>query len=256
MENSLPDAQEHSRLISPSRFMRTRRPHLFSDSSTKVVFAVTREVLSYHLETLTNQKDESTFETLAHRLCEKFISPNLRPQTGQTGGGDGKTDAETFPVADAIALRWFLPETASAHERFAFAFSAKKDWRSKINQDVKDIVETKRGYPRIYFVSSQFVPSKDSAKIQDALEKKYGIPVTLLDRTWILDRIFNHGSLDIAVEVLGIGKGAECESKVFGPKDYERAAELDELEKSITDGSRYTGNPLGGLLRCPRFVHI
>jgi hypothetical protein len=67
--------------------MRDRHPDLFSDSFSEVEYEVEREVLSYHLETLTNQKDETAFENFAQRLCEKFIAPNIRPQTGPVGGG-------------------------------------------------------------------------------------------------------------------------------------------------------------------------
>jgi hypothetical protein len=227
--------------FAPSRYMRERRAYLFSDSTINTEPVVTREVLSYHLETLTNQKDETTFETFALHLCEKFVSPNLRPQTGPTGGGDGKTDTETYPVAEEIAQRWFVPDTAGAHERWAFAFSAKREWRPKVNSDVASIVGTGRGYPRIYFVTNQYVPSKDSAAVQDALAKKHGVPVTILDRTWILDRVFDDDSLDIAVADLGVGRGAEREVKALGPKDFERAAELEELEKAIGDGTKYNG---------------
>lgn len=223
--------------------MRERHPELFSDSSLKTELIVTREVLSYHLETLTNQKDESTFEAFALRLCEKFISPNLRPQTGPIGGGDGKTDSETYPVSEVIAARWFVPDPAGAKERWAFAFSAMKDWKKKVRADVKSIVGTRRDFSRIYFVTNQFAPAKDSAALQDALEEKYGVPVTILDRTWLLDRIFKHHSMDIAVEVLGVGKGTEKESKQIGPKDFKRVADLEALDTAIADGSKYIDNP-------------
>lgn len=252
MAQEQPPKPRMSTPFAPSRFMRGRRPHLFSDSTTNIERIVTREVLSYHLETLTNQKDETKFETFASRLCEKFISPNLRPQTGPTGGGDGKTDAETYPVANTIALRWFIAVTAGAHERWAFAFSAKKDWRSKVKKDVVSIVKTGRDYPRIYFVTNQFVPSKDSASVQDALTKEHGVPVTILDRTWILDRIFDDDSLDIAIEVLGVGQGIEGEVRTLGPDDYRRAAELDELEKAIGDGTKYNGTPAALAEDCQR----
>src|SRR5215470_10716042 len=107
-------------VFKPSRFMRARRPYLYSDSTKAPRPAVTREVLSHHLDTLTNRKEEANFETLARRLAERFMAPNLVPQTGPTGGGDGKTDAETYPVASAIALRWYVPNAAPAHERWAF----------------------------------------------------------------------------------------------------------------------------------------
>ena len=228
---------------SPSRYMRDRHPDLFSDSVSEVAYEVEREVLSYHLETLTNQKDEAVFENFAQRLCEKFIAPNIRPQTGPVGGGDGKTDAETFPVSGEISARWFIPNNDKAGERKAFAFSAKKTWRSKILSDVAAIAGTKRDYDQIICVTNQFVPAKKSADLQDELLKKHGIPVTVLDRTWLLDRVFKHDSMAIAVEELGVGTGTEKQTKKLGPSDTVRAAELDALEAKIADGSQYQGLP-------------
>jgi len=239
-ESPLGDPKEPEK-FKPSRFMRERRPYLYSDSAAKTARTISREVLSYHLETLTNQKNETTFEDFARRLAEKFISPNLRPQTGPVGGGDGKTDSETYPVANAIANRWFVPDLAGAYERWAFAFSAKRDWRGKVTSDVSDIVGTGRDYPRIYFITNQFAPAKDSAKVQDVLLKKHGIPVTVLDRTWLLDRVFEHDSIDIAVEVLGVGAGTEHQVQTLGPQDFKRTVELDALERAIGDGTNYGG---------------
>ncbi|MBO9712680.1 hypothetical protein [Sphingomonas sp.] len=227
----------------PSRYMRDRHPDLFSDSVSEVEYEVERDVLSYHLETLTNQKDETAFENFSQRLCEKFIAPNIRPQTGPVGGGDGKTDAETFPVSSEISARWFVPDNDKAGERKAFAFSAKKTWRSKIQSDVAAIAGTKRDYDQIICVTNQFVPAKKSADLQDELFKKHGIPVTILDRTWILDRVFKHDSMAIAVEELGVGKGTEKQTKKLGPSDTQRKAELDALEAKIADGSQYQGQP-------------
>ncbi len=227
----------------PSKYMRQRHPHLFSDSAIEPENNITREVLSYHLETLTNQKQEVAFESFAHRLCEKYIAPNLRPQTGPTGGGDGKTDAETYPVVEEVALRWFCPEAPKAGERFAFAFSAMKDWRTKVKSDVKSIVSTSRGYDHIFFVTNQFVPARHSADVQDKLKKQHGISVTILDRNWLLDRVFDHHSLDIAVKELGVGAGTERQRKKVGPKDYERQQEFDELERAIQNGTKYQGQP-------------
>jgi len=86
--------------------MRARRPYLYSDTQEVRASDLTREVLSHHLETLTKQKDETRFEHFSQRLAQKFISPNIRPQTGPTAGGDGKSDAETYPVTAEIAERW------------------------------------------------------------------------------------------------------------------------------------------------------
>jgi len=237
--NTAPEKPKYA----PSRYMRARHPDLFSDSVSEVEYEVEREVLSYHLETLTNQKDETAFENFAQRLCEKFIAPNIRPQTGPVGGGDGKTDAETFPVSSEISARWFVPDNDKVGERKAFAFSAKKTWRPKIKSDVAAIAGTKRDYDQIICVTNQFVPAKKSADLQDELFREHGIPVTILDRTWLLDRIFKHASMAIAVEELGVGKGTEKQTKKLGPSDTKRAADLDALEEKIADGSQYQGQP-------------
>ncbi len=248
--------QKKPKEFKPSQYMRWRRPELYSDSITTIEHTITREVLSHHLETLTNQKDENIFEKFAHRLAKKFISPNLRPQTGPVGGGDGKTDTETYPVSLDIAKRWYVSDLTGAHERWAFAFSAKKDWLAKLKSDVASIVSTKRDYTRIYFITNQYVPAKDSAKAQDNLLEKYGIPITILDRTWLLDRVFEHDSLDIAIETLGVGKGAEHKAKTIGPKDLQRSKELDALEKAIGDGTNYNGTTHALIEDCMRAAKL
>jgi hypothetical protein len=219
--------------------MRARRPYLFSDSEKTAEVVLDREVLSHHFDTLTNQKAEYLFEGFALRLAERFVAPNLRPQTGPTGGGDGKTDSETFPVSPQIAERWFAADILAASERWAFAFSAKRDWYSKVRSDVKEIVGTARGYQRIFFITNQYVPARKSAEVQDALTKACGVPVTILDRTWILERVFEHGSLDIAQKCLGVGR--RVEATALGPRDLKRQNELDMLEKQIGDGTAYHG---------------
>ena len=131
----------------PSEFMRARRPELFSDSKVIGEPRLSPEVFEYHLDTLTSRKQETEFEHFCRRLAEKEICPNILPQTGPTGGGDSKVDAETYPVSDATSLRWYegLGREA-AQERWAFAFSAKKTWRSKVQSDVKGIAGTGRDY--------------------------------------------------------------------------------------------------------------
>lgn len=224
---------------SPSEYMRATRPYLFSDSKNVGDIQLTREVLSHHLDTLTSQKAETVFESFAQRLAEKFIAPNIRPQTGPTGGGDGKTDAETYPVAKEVFDRWFISDVNAGSERWAFAFSAMKDWRKKVRSDVKEIAGTSRSYPRIYFVTNQYVSARQSSQVQDALQAEFGIPLTILDRTWLLDRVFDANSLDIAHETLGVGTKAPV--RIQGPRDLRRQTKLDELEKLIGDGNSYDG---------------
>ncbi|PZV33965.1 hypothetical protein [Mesorhizobium kowhaii] len=234
---------EDNKKILPSQFMRGRRPHLFSDSTEIEEVAISREVLSHHLETLTKQKDEVPFERFARRLAQKFIAPNMRPQTGPTGGGDGKTDAESYPVSAEVAARWYIADPANADGRMAFAFSAKAKWRPKVQDDVGEIAGTGRDYKRIYFITNQFVPAKDSAEVQDALNEKWGIPIIILDRTWLLDRVFEDKSMDIAIDTLGLGDASRRAIRVLGPKDYERLQELGEIEDRLADANSYQGAP-------------
>lgn len=104
--------------------MRNLRPELYSDSEDRSAYVLERPQLEYQLETITSRNQTQDFELFCRRLCEKVICPNLRPQTGPEGGGDAKTDSETYSVADEVS-RTFVGEPNSGRERWAFAFSAK-----------------------------------------------------------------------------------------------------------------------------------
>jgi hypothetical protein len=228
--------------FSPSKFMRGRRPELFSDSEIVSELRLTRDVFEYELETLTSRKQEIEFEHFCRRLAEKEICPNLIPQTGPTGGGDSKVDSETYPVADEIALRWYQGQAnEGARERWAFAFSAKRSWQSKVRSDVQGIIETKRGYSLIYFITNQFVKDKARAQIEGQLENDHKIPVRILDRSWIVKCVFENERLRLAAETLKLKAYDEPSTKRVGPRDSERQLELKQLEEQIDDSSRYNG---------------
>jgi len=226
----------------PSQYMRARRPELFSDSNLIEEPRLKREVFEYHLETLTSRKQEYEFEHFCRCLAEKELCPNLSPQTGPTGGGDSKTDTETYPVADNIALRWYggVGREASK-ERWAFAFSAKKEWQSKVRDDVEKIVKTDRGYSLIYFISNQFIKDKTRAEEEDDLRKKHNIQVRILDRNWIVKCVFEHNRQQLAIEKLGLTEYEKSSRRSIGPRDTQRESELQELEMNIQDNDRYRG---------------
>ena len=227
----------------PSDFMRARRPELFSDSRIFREIHLPRETFEYHLNTLTSRKQEIEFEYFCRRLAEKELCPNLLPQTGPTGGGDSKVDAETYPVADTLALRWYEGIGRDAgKERWAFAFSAKKDWHAKVISDVEGIIKTGRDYVLIYFITNQFVKDRTRAKVEDSLKRKYKINIRILDRSWIVKCIFEHDRLQLATETLSLtGYDQPTRDVAAGPRDTERKAELDELEQQINDTDRYRG---------------
>jgi hypothetical protein len=217
--------------------MRRRRPHLFSDTIRSSEPQISKEVLDYHLETLTKRKQEYQFEHFARALAEKELCPNLRTQTGPTGGGDAKVDSETYPVAPDIAERWFLGETA-AKERWAFAFSTKEAWQVKVKSDVASIASTDRKYDRIYCITSRYAPDKARAALEDKLSTQVGVCVTILDRAWILDKIYTNNHLSLAVETLGL-TAVEVRTAQIGPNDAARSRRLEELDLQVGDPHRY-----------------
>ena len=227
---------------SPSNFMRARRPKLYSDTIIVSEPHLTKEVFEYHLETLTNRKQEYEFEHFCRKLAEKEICPNLLPQTGPTGGGDSKVDSETYPIADDISIRWYngIGREAS-QERWAFAFSAKKDWIGKVRTDVEKIVQTKRGYKKIFFITNQFVRDKSRAEIEDELRESFNIDVRVFDRTWIVKCIFENKRILLAVETLNISDSNIKTETITGPRDYKRNEELKKLEEDINDIEKYSG---------------
>jgi hypothetical protein len=170
--------------FSPRELLRARRPEQFSDSVIIEESQLDRATLDHHLETLTNRNQETELERFARALAEREICPNLLPQTGRRGGGDSKVDSETYPVADSLSLAWYVGIGAEASSaRWAFAFSAKKKWRDKINSDIPKLVGTDRKYEKAFFISSQYVPDKARAEVEDDLREKHGLDVRILDRS-------------------------------------------------------------------------
>ena len=220
---------------SPKEFLRARRPEKFSDSSIEQSPMLDRSMLEYQLDSLTSRKQETSFEKFAHRLAERTICPNLIPQTGPTGGGDSKVDTETYPVADSLSPIWYegIGQEA-ASERWAFAFSAKKQWQPKVRDDVKKIFEVRRDYKKAFFISNQFISDQNRAKMEDELRKQYGLDVRILDRTWILDKVFGNKFEKLAIEELGLEISMRRETQK-GPLDIQRERKLDELEKRIEE---------------------
>jgi len=212
--------------------MRAKRPYLYSDSSRKDAYRLSQSELSHHLDTLTDRNQHKDFENFARRLSEREICPNLRPQTGPEGGGDGKVDTETYPVDDKITERWFFGDRSNSKAKCGFAFSAKKDWASKVRSDVKGIVETNRGYEKIFFVTSRPTRARDRLRVEDELRSAYAVPVTILDREWILDRVFSHDHKDLAFKYLAAGEHDPNNIKL-GPNDFKNQQALTEIEQVL-----------------------
>ena len=229
--------------ISPRQFMRARRPERFSDSVGNDLPVLDRSQLEYHLSTLTSRSEELAFESFARRLLERTVCPNLLPHTGPTGGGDSKVDAETYPVAESLAMAWFVGDGAeAATERWAFAFSAKAQWKPKLESDITKIVATQRGYTKAFFVSNQFISDRARSAAEDSLRKKHGIDVRIFDRTWILDKVFTNHLEQLVIEELKLTTAVRHEIRK-GPLDTQHEQDLRAIEGRIEialQAKRYT----------------
>jgi hypothetical protein len=212
--------------------MKELRPDRYSDSVIVKRTSLDRAILDFHLHTLTTRNQERDFETFAVRLAQLEITPNLRVQTGPVGGGDAKADSETYPISELLGGSYYDSEGNSTEERWAFAISAKQEWRTKVKADVNSIISTNRGYNNIFFISNQAIKDKARAEVEDELLQNKGIRLTILDRNWILDRVFNNKRENLAVELLRMGDGL-TEQVQLGPNDYERKQQYDQLADEI-----------------------
>lgn len=224
----------------PSRFMRDLRPEYYSDSEARESYVLDRSTFEYHLDTITQRNETHDFEVFCRKLCERTICPNLRPQTGPEGGGDGKADSETLPVADELSSLFYIGSPNAGRERWAFAFSAKKRWKEKVRGDVEGIVTTNRGYQRIICLTSRFARAKDRAGIEDELSRQFGIPVTVHDRSWIVEQIIDSNRKDLAFNYLHVGHSTTDHGHL-GPADYSRSKQLEDVERAIADPSNFAG---------------
>lgn len=167
-------------------------------------------------------------------MVGKLVTPNLIPSTGPAGGGDGKTDLETYSVDDAISEKWYYSDACKGNEKWAFAISCKEDWKSKIQSDVQKIVGTGRGFNKIYFCTNQLVSSKNKADLYDKYKADYSVDVSILDLNWYKQAVFERGCYDIAIKTLNLD-GQLKEVKVEGAGDKRKREKLAEIDERIDE---------------------
>lgn len=226
---------QYSKEFSAKEFLKDRRPEEFSSSIVVEFGTLDRVQLEHYLATLNIRSQELEFETFAKKICEKIICPNLLEQTGPVAGGDGKTDTQTFPVSSQNQLLWYEGVNEEAHkERWAFAVSTQKDWKSKCKKDVKKIIETDRGYLKIFCITNQSIKADQRSKLEDELSKQYSIDVRIFDLSWILDQIYKHQLKFLAINTLNIPTFYKREIELSAD-DYQKQKELDRLTKLIKE---------------------
>ena len=164
----------------PCEYYRRMRPEYFSDSEIIYETPLTEELFDVQLGLLSTKKLHGAFENFSISVARRLITPNIKPQTGPDGGGDGKVDAESYEVSNDVSDKWYSEESgARGKEKWGFAVSCKKQWRSKIESDVKNIVEAGRGYTRILFFSNQYIKSSVRIDVEKRLSDQYEVKVDI-----------------------------------------------------------------------------
>lgn len=221
--------------FSAKEFLKNRRPEEFSSSTIIETGSLDRVQLEYYLATLNTRSQELEFENFAKKLCEKIICPNLLEQTGPVAGGDGKTDTQNFPVSVQNQILWYEGINEQSHnERWAFAVSTQKTWKVKCQKDVKKIVETVRGYVKIFCITNQSIKADQRSNLEDSLSKEYSIDVRIFDLSWILDQVYKNNLEFIAINNLNIPTLYKREIELSAD-DYQKQKELDRLNRNITE---------------------
>jgi len=230
-------------VFNPVDFMRTRHPDLFSDTRIEAVARLPQATFEHHIDTITNRKQEYLFEHLCRKISERELCPNLRPQTGPTGGGDSKVDSETYPVAAEIAERWWVGTPSAGSERWAFAFSAKRQWTAKVRSDVEKIKSTPREYTLIYFLTNQYAIDRTRSALEDELSNEANVPVRILDRAWLIEKVYNSDDtlFEDYLSAIGIEDVPRVDRNHLGPQDTSKLDQLEVLDRQVANPDRYRG---------------
>ena len=219
--------------MEPRELLKKLHPNQFSDSKIVDKVECPRELLDFSLSRLAEQNKHFDFEEFVRKLLEREVCPNLIEETGPAGGGDGKVDTENYPVAQSVQAFWWYGQNTD-NERWAFAFSLKKDWKSKCNSDIKKIIETQRGYTKIFFVTNQAIKNNLRLEYQDSKKKETDIDITIFDKTWILDKALSDKNLDL-LKILNIV--TPLKEKEVGPNDIKKQKRLEDVEKQLNEYS-------------------
>ncbi len=222
--------------------MRQWRPELFSDSQNADAVVLGRSEFEFHLNEITSNRKEIEFEDFCRRLCEKEICPNLFVLGGPTGGGDGGVDSATYPVSPELAaLRFWGGVARPPSDNWAFAFSAKEDWVAKVKSDVAKVAALPRRFQKVFFVTNRAAAPKRKSETEAALTKLHRLEVTILDRAWIVEKVFSNRHEEMAVASLHLDRVKETKHSL-GPRDTARRRRLDELLAALRDPAAYRGN--------------
>lgn len=217
--------------MEPKELLKKLHPNQFSDSKEIDKIECPRELLDFHLTKLSEQNKHFDFEDFIRNLLEREVCPNLIEETGPAGGGDGKVDTENYPVSKDIQNYWWYGLNEK-NDRWAFAVSLKKSWKSKCDGDIKKIIDTNRGYTKIFFITNQAIKNDKRLEYQDGKSQETGLTITIFDKTWILDKALDAKNLDL-LEKINITQ--PLKEKQIGSNDLKKQRHIEEIEKKLQD---------------------
>lgn len=219
--------------MEPRDLLKKLHPNQFSDSKIIDKIECPRELLEFHLSKLSEQNKHFDFEEFIRKLLEREVCPNLIEETGPAGGGDGKVDTENYPVAKDIQNFWWYGLN-SDNDKWAFAVSLKKDWKTKCNGDIKKIIDTKRGYTKIFFITNQAIKNDKRLEYQDAKKIETGLEIIVFDKTWILNKALTDKNIDL-LKIINITQ--PLKEIEIGPNDLKKQRRMKDVEKKLQEYS-------------------
>ena len=219
--------------MEPRDILKKLHQNQFSDTKTVDKIDCSKELLNFTLSGLSEENKHFDFEEFIRKLLENEICPNLIDETGPAAGGDGKVDTENYPVSPKIQKFWWYGLNKE-NDKWAFAVSLKKQWKTKCNSDIKKIIDTKRGYTKIFFITNQAIKNDIRLKFQDEKKNETGIDIIILDKTWILDKALEPKNINL-IKILNITQPLK-ETKI-GPSDLKKQIRKEEIEKKLNEYS-------------------
>src|SRR5208337_4502451 len=125
------------------------------------------QYIRFALSELGERNAHHEFEHLCRNLTRKRICPNIIPSTGPvSAGGDKGIDFESYPVIGTENERDFPSFFArAAQDPAIFACSLRKDFETKISEDVRKVSGTGDKPNVVYFSNHPIQKSKQAELI-------------------------------------------------------------------------------------------
>ena len=124
---------------------------------------------------LTEATDYLGFESLCHDLMSREGYKSIQPLGGT---GDKGRDAIHFDKSTSIST--------------VFAYTVRKDWETKLNEDLEKVRRYEHKCDQFVFVFTSPISARKFDEKKEAVKQKYGWALDILDLERIATLIDNH----------------------------------------------------------------